>query len=68
MCTSLPNLVRLLHSRFAERPHPEYAYFESLGILEIDWRPIAQPAEPPYADSHVRWCDREGWRQPTYVY
>jgi hypothetical protein len=23
---------------------------------EIDWRPIAQPAEPPYADPHVRWC------------
>ena len=34
---------------------------------EIDCRPIAQPAEPPYADPHVRWCDRESWRQPTYV-
>ena len=27
---------------------------------EIDWRPIAQPAEPPYADPHVRWCGRGG--------
>jgi len=29
---------------------------------EIDWRPIAQPAEPPYAGPHVRWCDRESGR------
>ena len=35
---------------------------------EIDWRPIAQPAEPPDTDPYVRWCDRESWRQPTYVY
>src|SRR5690349_23977968 len=28
---------------------------------------IAQLAEPPDADPHVRWCDRESWRQPTYV-
>src|ERR1051325_2909622 len=34
---------------------------------EIDWHPIAQPAEPPDADPHVRWCDRDSWRQPTYV-
>ena len=27
---------------------------------EIDWRPIAQPAEPPDADPHVRWCGRGG--------
>ncbi len=27
----------------------------------------AQPAEPPYADPHVRWCDRESSREPTYV-
>ena len=25
---------------------------------EIDCRPIAQPAEPPDADPHVRWCGR----------
>src|ERR1017187_10676880 len=34
---------------------------------EIDCRPIAQPAEPPDADPHVRWCDRESRRLPTYV-
>ena len=34
---------------------------------EIDCRLIAQPAEPPYADPHVRWCDRESGRPPTYV-
>src|ERR1035437_8402537 len=28
---------------------------------------MAQPAEPPYTDPYVRWCDRESWRQPTYV-
>src|SRR5215472_6565372 len=33
----------------------------------IDCRTVAQPAEPPDADPHVRWCDRESWRQPTYV-
>ena len=27
---------------------------------KIDWRPIAQPAEPPYADPHVLWCGRGG--------
>src|ERR1035437_5260049 len=27
---------------------------------------MAQPAEPPYTDPYVRWCDRESWRQPTY--
>src|SRR5579864_5801914 len=35
---------------------------------EIDWRPIAQPAEPPYTDPYVRWCNRESGRPPTYVY
>jgi hypothetical protein len=34
---------------------------------ETHSQPIAQPAEPPDADPHVRWCDRESWRQPTYV-
>ena len=34
---------------------------------EIDWRPIAQPAEPPDTDPYVRWCDRESGRPPTYV-
>jgi hypothetical protein len=34
------------------------AYFDSLGT-EISWLPTAQPAEPPDADPHVRWCDRE---------
>lgn len=28
---------------------------------EINGWPIAQPAEPPDADPHVRWCDRESW-------
>ena len=28
---------------------------------------IAQPAEPPYADPHVRWCDRENGQPLTYV-
>src|SRR6185437_16419831 len=37
------------------------------GDSAIDCCPIAQPAEPPDADPHVRWCDRESWRQPTYV-
>ncbi len=27
---------------------------------EIDWPTIAQPAEPPDADPHVRWCARGG--------
>jgi hypothetical protein len=27
---------------------------------EIDCRVIAQPAEPPYSDPHVRWCGRGG--------
>src|SRR5438552_13171442 len=35
---------------------------------EIDWRFLAHSAEPPYTDPYVRWCDRESWRQPTYVY
>jgi RNA-directed DNA polymerase len=43
------------------------AYFDSLGIPRLTVRSIAQPAEPPDADPHVRWCDRESWRQPTYV-
>ena len=33
----------------------------------IHWRPIAQPAEPPDADPHIRWCDKESGRPPTYV-
>ena len=28
---------------------------------------IAQPAEPPYTDPYVRWCDRDSGRPPTYV-
>jgi len=28
---------------------------------------IAQPAEPPYTDPYVRWCNRESGRPPTYV-
>ena len=40
--------------------------FDSLGIPRFSW-PIAQPAEPPDADPHVRWCDRESRRQPTYM-
>jgi len=28
---------------------------------------LAQVTEPPYADPHVRWCDRESQRWPTYV-
>ena len=39
------------------------AYFDSLGISEIDGSLVAQLAEPPDADP----CDRERWRQPTYV-
>ena len=27
---------------------------------ETDWPAIAQPAEPPDADPHVRWCARGG--------
>jgi hypothetical protein len=27
---------------------------------EIDCQPLAQSAEPPYADPHVRWCGRGG--------
>ena len=34
------------------------AYFDSLGIPRLTVNPIAQPAEPPDADPHVRWCDR----------
>ena len=34
---------------------------------EIECGPIAQPAEPPYTDPYVRWCDRESGRPPTYV-
>jgi len=44
------------------------AYFRLARDSEIDWRPIAQPAEPPYTDRYVRWCDRESGRPPTYVY
>jgi hypothetical protein len=29
---------------------------------------IAQPTEPPYADPHVRWCDRDSGQPLTYVY
>jgi hypothetical protein len=29
------------------------------GISEISQWTIAQPAEPPYTDPYVRWCDRE---------
>ena len=46
---------------------PEYAascaanaYFDSVGIPELDWRPITQPAEiGVYTDPYVPWCDRE---------
>ena len=27
-----------------------------------------QPPEPADADPHVRWCGRESWQRPTYVY
>jgi RNA-directed DNA polymerase len=35
------------------------AYFNALGLPALQLRPHAQSAEPPYADPHVRWCDRE---------
>jgi hypothetical protein len=35
---------------------------------EIDWRPIAQPADPPGTDPYAGWCNRESGRPPTYVY
>src|SRR5215472_4105380 len=34
---------------------------------EIDWRPIAEPAEPPGTDPYAGWCNRESGRPPTYV-
>jgi hypothetical protein len=35
---------------------------------ESNLRPLrAQVTEPPYADPHVRWCDRESVRSPTFV-
>ena len=34
---------------------------------EIDGSLTAQPAEPPYTDPYVRWCDRERGRPLTYV-
>ncbi len=36
------------------------AYFDSLGIPRLTVKPIAEPAEPPDADPHVRWCGRGG--------
>jgi RNA-directed DNA polymerase len=44
------------------------AYFDSLGIPRLTVPIIAQPAEPPYTDPYVRWCDRESGRPLTYVY
>jgi Group II intron, maturase-specific domain len=38
-----------------------------LARAEINWRPIAEPTEPPYTDPYVRWCNRESGRPPTYV-
>src|SRR5438445_11517144 len=29
-------------------------------------RSAPQPVEPPDADPHVRWCNGESWRQPTF--
>jgi len=29
------------------------------GTSEISSWSLAQPAEPPYTDPYVRWCDRE---------
>ena len=34
------------------------AYFASLGIPGLTVRCMTQPAEPPDADPHVRWCGR----------
>jgi len=35
------------------------AYFDALGVLDVHWS-ILNPAEPPDADPHVRWCGRGG--------
>src|SRR6185312_7604867 len=50
-------------------PRPPYCTVQGLlrfaSDSEIGWRPIAQPAEPPDADPHVRWCGRgEAARPP----
>ena len=54
-----------------EQPRPRHRAAQCLLRLArastIDGHSIAQPAEPPYTDPYVRWCDRESWRQPTYV-
>jgi hypothetical protein len=46
--------------RLAESARPSFCAAQCLLRLardsEIDCRPIAQPAEPPDADPHVRWC------------
>ena len=58
--------------RLAQSPALDIALpqrlFRLARVSEIDWRLLAQSTEPPYTDPYVRWCDRESWRQPTYVY
>src|SRR4051794_37386727 len=34
---------------------------------KISCYPVAQPAEPPYADPHVRWCGRCGAAKPPPI-
>ena len=55
-----------------EQPGPRVGTAQCLLRLardsEIDGPIVAQPAEPPYADPHVRWCDRDSGRPLTYVY
>jgi group II intron reverse transcriptase/maturase len=54
-----------------EQPGPHHGTAQCLLRLARDTKvgcqPITQPAEPPGTDPYAGWCDRESWRQPTYV-
>src|SRR6266566_3186862 len=58
------NLVGLPDARRSEAPRDVYEGTESSSGDAQHRKPgfshLAQPAEPPYADPHVRWCGRGG--------
>jgi len=58
-----PILLGLPDSKRSEAPRGVYEGTESFSgdesYRKSGYSHIAQPAEPPYADPHVRWCGRE---------
>ena len=46
---------------------PVIAEHRTENPTDTDFREPVRPTEPPDAPKHVRWCDRESPREPTYV-